>query len=255
MAGTINFNSTVPYTIQSVTTSTTTGTTTATVTTGIILSSLSGPVGINVLAGNQTIAAGVEMQGNGTVAVASGSSLAITGTLLSPGYALTTAGAGTVQFGAIKVGTLSVTGGNVSITAKAAPNTTSGTSVVNGISLTGGSSLDLTNNDMIYDYSNGGVADPAQLTKIRTIIGSAYANGAWTGSGLTSGNALAMAANSSSQYKTALGYSEASADNIGTFGGIAVDHDAIVVRYTFSGDANLDGKVNSRRLQSACAGL
>ncbi len=52
IVGTLNFNSANPYTLQSVTTSTVTGTTTATVTTSVILSSIAGPVGINVAGGN-----------------------------------------------------------------------------------------------------------------------------------------------------------------------------------------------------------
>ena len=43
----------------------------------------------------------------------------------------------------------------------------------------------------------------------------------------------------------ALGYAEASQLGVATFSGLSVDNTAILVKFTFNGDANLDGKVNA----------
>src|SRR4029079_1429460 len=40
-------------------------------------------------------------------------------------------------------------------------------------------------------------------------------------------------------------YGEASALGLGTFASQAVDSTSVLVRYTYAGDANLDGKVNA----------
>jgi hypothetical protein len=202
-------------------------------------------VGVNVTAGTHTINSSLTVKNDATFNIATNSSLLVSGTVLGATHALTVTGGGSVQFGAIKVGAVSLIGSSAAITAKASPNTTSGTSIVTSLAIGSGLKLDLTNNDMVLDYSNGGVADPTKLTAMRNLIASGYANGAWTGPGLTSSSAAASAADSATVHKSALGYAEASSLSIGTFDGIAVDTDAIVVKYTIAGDANLNGTVDS----------
>src|SRR5204863_8400394 len=68
-----------------------------------------------------------------------------------------------------------------------------------------------------------------------------FAGGAWTGNGLTS----SAAAGAGSAHKTALGYAEASSIGVSTFDGQSVDSTTLLVRYVFSGDANLDSFVNA----------
>ena len=82
-------------------------------------------------------------------------------------------------------------------------------------------------------------------TSVRSAILSGYNGGSWSGTGLTSS---AAAAASSTAHKTALGYGESSTvlgSTGGTFSGQSVDGTAVLVRYTYSGDANLDGKVDT----------
>jgi autotransporter-associated beta strand protein len=86
--------------------------------------------------------------------------------------------------------------------------------------------IDVRNNAMIVDYAAGG-ASPLQaiagLVSSRRIISSVGAAG------------------------TAVGYAEASAvlgSSGGAFAGQTVDASAVIVRYTVSGDATLDGRVN-----------
>jgi hypothetical protein len=136
--------------------------------------------------------------------------------------------------------------GAASITAKTTANNSGGTSVVGSLSIGAGLKLDLTNNDLILNYSNGNVADPTKTAFVRQLITSGYANGAWNGAGLVSSSSAAVAANNADAFKSALGYAEASAAGMTTtFDGIPVDGDMVVVRYTYVGDANLNGTVNS----------
>jgi len=111
--------------------------------------------------------------------------------------------------------------------------------VATSISLVGSAQLDLGNNDLILDYTGespiAGVAD-----RIR----AARNGGAWTGPGITS-----SAARDNPNHNTTLGAMEATdyqsvngADT--TFDGHTIDSTAILVKYTYYGDTDFNGKVN-----------
>jgi T5SS/PEP-CTERM-associated repeat protein len=108
--------------------------------------------------------------------------------------------------------------------------------------------LDLSDNDMIVDYSGS-----SPLATIQSLIQAGYNGGSWTGDGITSSSAAAA---SLSAHKTALGYAEASAlfgSFPATFSGQSVDSTSILIRYTLSGDANLDGTVDTLDFNSLAA--
>jgi hypothetical protein len=98
---------------------------------------------------------------------------------------------------------------------------------------------DLTNNALVIDY----IAGSSPFATIQTDIKTAYANGAWTGSGLSSSSAAASA---STPHRTALGYAEASDIGVGggTFLGQSVDTSCVLVRYTLAADSDLNGMVD-----------
>jgi autotransporter-associated beta strand protein len=105
-------------------------------------------------------------------------------------------------------------------------------------SLTGASTLDLQQNDLIVDYTG---ASP--LPAIRAALLSGFNQGAWNGSGIIDTSAA-------SHPGMTLGYAEAS-DVLGltnsqtaAFDGQTIDSTTTLVRYTHYGDANLDGKVD-----------
>src|SRR5262249_7953609 len=90
--------------------------------------------------------------------------------------------------------------------------------------------LDITDGKVIAAYSGG-----SPLNAIKAQIAAAYHGGAWDGAnGITSSNAAAAA---SSTHKTAIGYAEATALGISSFGGEAVGT-AVLLRYTLAGDAD-----------------
>jgi hypothetical protein len=102
--------------------------------------------------------------------------------------------------------------------------------------MSNGAALDLTGGKLVIDYSGS-----SPLSSIVGQIATAYASGNWTGAGITSTNAAAA---STTSHKTALGYAEASQLGVSTFAGQSVDSTAVLIRYTATGDSNLDGTVD-----------
>jgi hypothetical protein len=124
--------------------------------------------------------------------------------------------------------------------------TSAATSRVNALEIEGAADawtgkFDLADNALVIDYASG---DPSPLATVQNQIKQGFAGGAWTGNGLTSLSAAAVAAGSDA-HKNALGFAEASAIGVTTFRGQSVDSTAVLVRYTYSGDANLDGVVDT----------
>jgi hypothetical protein len=100
--------------------------------------------------------------------------------------------------------------------------------------------VDLADNDLILDYTGS-----SPLSDVRAKIIEGWNSGSWTGGGITSGVAASVAADSGNSHKTALGYAEASTFSYTSFGGQTVDSTTVLVKYTWNGDANLDGRVNA----------
>ncbi len=102
--------------------------------------------------------------------------------------------------------------------------------VVVTAALSDAGTLDLGGNDMVVH--NG------SLSAVSGLAATGYAGGLWTGVGLASAAAAANPA-----HLTALGVIQGSA--AGSFDGQAVTATDVLVRYTYYGDANLDGVVNA----------
>ena len=110
--------------------------------------------------------------------------------------------------------------------------------VTSALSIPSGT-LDLNDNDLILNYSSA-----TQLPMVQGLIKSAFSNGTWLGNGITSTTARTNSLHNTSlglieasQYKTIFGTS--------TFDGESITNPAVLVKYTYQGDANLDGTVNS----------
>src|SRR5262249_54355834 len=102
-----------------------------------------------------------------------------------------------------------------------------------------GGFLDMADDDAVIDYTG---ATP--IAAIKKLISVGWAGSAWTGLGITSTSAAGVASSGGIIHKTALGYADASFLGIGTFAGQSVDNTSVLIRYTLSGDSNLDGTVN-----------
>jgi autotransporter-associated beta strand protein len=99
--------------------------------------------------------------------------------------------------------------------------------------------LDVGPNSLIVDYDS---LDPTPFAQIADQIKSGYAGGAWTGTGIQSSAAAASGG------QTGLGFAEASTvlgAGGGTWRGQTVDGNAILIRRTYYGDANISGTVDT----------
>jgi uncharacterized protein YjbI with pentapeptide repeats len=113
-----------------------------------------------------------------------------------------------------------------------------------GFSIAPTAVIDLTDNAAIIDHS---IASPVLTVreKILSGRGGAGLGGKWTGTGITS--STAATANQTAPDSRSLGYAENAALPLGaytTFHGAAVDSTSILIAFTRTGDANLDGLVN-----------
>ncbi len=128
----------------------------------------------------------------------------------------------------VRAGSLNVSAGTLKI---AANGTGVGASSVGAMTIAGSTdawaaTLDLANNSLAVNYT--GVSP---LAVIQNQIKSGSANGAWNGPGITSSSAQAVANDGSNPNKTALGFVDTGTQ--------------VLIEYTTTGDANLDGVTNA----------
>ncbi len=190
---------------------------------GTITLDASGQPAIGVTSGSHVISAPVVLNKATNFSVADSSTLAITGNLTATSGEVSKNGGGTLKLENLRSAGLILNAGTVQISAKSTPNDPAGTSVISGIGMDIAFSgqLDLTNNSMVSEYDSGSQADPIrqllQLGRITTSSGDA-------------------------NHK--LGYGDNSVLNKSTFAGQTVDSTSTLVKFTYAGDANLDGQVD-----------
>jgi hypothetical protein len=119
---------------------------------------------------------------------------------------------------------LSVNSGTLRVIAGGSANSAGGTSKVTSLSIASGAVMDLTNNSAIVDYSGdvGSLVDDVRQH---------LANGRLTSSSATPGS-------------TRLGYGDNAVVGATTFGGQAVDSSSVLIKFTYAGDADLNGQVD-----------
>jgi hypothetical protein len=199
---------------------------------GVALGTFSGAATLDVQAGSHLISAPVDLYSNTTANVVQAASVTVSN--LNPTTTnLSKTGQGTLNVNNVRAGTLSVSGGTLSVIAN---GTNTGTSRVRSLAITGGSRLDLRDNDLIN--TGGTYAATAAL------IASARAGGAWTGSGLTSSTAAAANPHNKT-LGTVTGAQFHAAQGAGAqFDGFTVADTDILTKFTYYGDADLNGVVN-----------
>jgi hypothetical protein len=119
-----------------------------------------------------------------------------------------------------------------------------GTSVVTSLNLAAGATLDIGNNALVVDYTG---ASPVATVRERIVSGRGTTGlgATWTGPGITS--SAAAQANGTEPESRSVGYAENATLPLGpysTFRGQAVDATTVLIAYTRTADANLDGLVN-----------
>ncbi|MEX2141948.1 MAG: PEP-CTERM sorting domain-containing protein [Pirellulales bacterium] len=138
---------------------------------------------------------------------------------------------------------------NVATNSRVTVRSGSGTSVFSSLLVAGAPSaptamLDLTNNAAVIDYT---ATSPVATVRSQLVAGRGGVGlgQAWEGMGITS--SAAAAANSTEPESRSVGYAENSALPLGpytSFHGQEVDETSILMAFTRTGDANLDGVVN-----------
>jgi hypothetical protein len=111
--------------------------------------------------------------------------------------------------------------------------------VTDALAVNGTGKLDLADGDLIVTSGTLGAWNGSSYTGVLGLVASARNGGSWNGAGVgtsqnTNGGLTTLAVASAQQ---ALGGS-------GVFAGQTVGAGALLVSYTYGGDANLDGKVN-----------
>ncbi len=106
--------------------------------------------------------------------------------------------------------------------------------VTTALSITNGSQLDLAGNSVIINY-----AGASPLPAIQGYLASGFNAGNWNGPGISS-----LLATLDSQHRTAIGYAENSQLGLSAFAGQSVGTHSLLLKYTYYGDSNLDGKVD-----------
>jgi hypothetical protein len=124
-----------------------------------------------------------------------------------------------------------------------------GTSSVGSLTIAGTSAaptgtFDLNNNAAVIDYSGASPADTVRQQILAGRGGPGF-GAAWTGPGITSSAAAAAVA--IEPESRSVGYAENATMPLGpyaNFRGQAVDETSVIMAFTRTGDANLDGVVN-----------
>ncbi len=201
-------------------------------------------------AGAHLVNAPVNISGNVSVFNHEGSTLTLTKLTTNPAKFFSKTGAGTLEVNQVRAAGMTITDGFVRLLPNGA------TSKVGALILgSNAPTLDMTNDSMIIDYTlQANPSDPTQNNSpLQSVFGKLLLGsngGDWSP---TLGNSAVIisstaAAHKDDLHKTGVGYGEASAilgPTGGTFNGEAVDGDAVLIKYTYLGDANLDGKVNA----------
>ena len=128
---------------------------------------------------------------------------------------------------------LSLRGGTVKLTpGSSMPSTLANITAPSG-------NLDLSDNKLVITNGSIGTWNGSNYTGVLGQIKSGRNAGAWNGAGIITSQSLAVS------QTTTLAVAKAADVNKTTFGGISISANDVLVMYTYTGDANLDGKINA----------
>jgi hypothetical protein len=213
-------------------------------TNSLTIDATSGAGEINVLAGSHVISAPVSLTDNTQISVTpAAGNLTLGSALNASGVNVTKVGAGRLTVNQIDAAGLAINEGSVAISSGAPASMASllGTLSIAGAAAAPTAQLDLGSNAIVVDYTG---VSPASAIRSQLIAGRGGAGlgATWTGQGIASSTAGAAEPETRS-----VGYAENASLPLGaytTFRGRTVDDTSLLLAYTRTGDANLDGVVN-----------
>ena len=205
----------------------------------------SGEAQINVNSGSHSISAPIVFSDDTRITVmpATGN-LTLAGALTTTGRNVSKSGPGNLTVNRLNAASLSIDEGKVVIASGGPPTV----SVLGALSIAGSptaptAQLDLSDNGVVLDYAGD---SPAATIRSQLLAGRGGPGfgATWTGQGITSSAAAAADPESRS-----IGYADNASLPLGaytSFRGQAVDETSLLMAYTRTGDANLDGVVDDQ---------
>lgn len=213
------FLNTTPYTISG--------------SSALTFNSTGGTTILPVVSGSNTIGTPITFTSNFTFTVPAGSTLKLSGNDNATGQALGSNGPGLLQMKNIRAGSMTISNGTVQVLSN---GTDTATSILGSLSISSGGQLDLKNNDLIINSTSGN-----QTSTVRNYLVNSYDAGKWDLPGGIGTSAVAA-----SNPTTTLGYADNSLLGLSNFDSQSVNGSSVLVKYTYLGDANLDGVVDSK---------
>ena len=196
---------------------------------------------IRVLSGSHRVGSALVLQGSAEINVAATAGVRVDALradrTLNPTINLNKTGSGVATLGGLDVDTFAIDAGTARLV-----RPTGGVATVRALDLAGAlnawtARLDVDDARLIIDYT---AHSPVSL--VLNQLKTGYAGGAGPGKGIAS-----TAAAGDPLHATAVGVAQSMdlfSGGGGTFGGVAVDSTALLLRHTLYGDANLDAKVD-----------
>jgi autotransporter-associated beta strand protein len=196
--------------------------------------------GTTVLNGNNSYGGGTNIGTGSTLKIGAVTGLPIGSTISNNGHFQVAAGtSGTPVISGNISGTGDVTVGVGASKGYLTLGNNTHTSTVSAVTVNAGSTLDIGNNTLKVSF--GGAADP--VATIASEIANGYNGGAWTGTSAVAGVITSTPAQTQGGPALAVGYYDGNTDT-DVAGSNPAGPSAIAIKYTLSGDANLDGLVN-----------
>jgi hypothetical protein len=191
-----------------------------------IASSSGGGAG-TLLLGAVSGSGSITKSGAGTLKFTGGGAIS-SGLMISAGMVEVDANTNASTLAGNGAGILNIVGASLKLTSHA-----DAAASISALSITNGA-LDLNDNDLAIHYATS----PAGT--IRSYLTSGFNGGNWNGPGLAS-----LAAHNDANFLTGLGYADNATLGLTSFDGAGVDAHTLIVKYTYYGDSNLDGKVDA----------
>ncbi|HYO10798.1 MAG TPA: GH25 family lysozyme [Tepidisphaeraceae bacterium] len=117
--------------------------------------------------------------------------------------------------------------------------------VVKNLSVAG--RLDLADNDLVWDYTGPtkiGAWLSGQYTDAQGLIATGRQGGSWAGNGLVTTRPAALTGATTLAAAEAMQIVNFNGNPTATWNGQAIDQTAVLIKYTYAGDADLNGKIN-----------
>jgi hypothetical protein len=133
---------------------------------------------------------------------------------------------------------------NLAFGAQATMPTGTGVLVTGTLSVDTGGTLDLADNDMIVLDGDAGTWDGSEYTGITGLVAQGRNGGGWDGTGIISSDASTTDDLTMLAVVSAADPFNLSGTQTATFDGETVTATSVIVKFTYGGDANIDGKLN-----------